>query len=357
MESPNVKIYFDPDSVTNHNPSFGSLECGARIDMDFDTSQGYSVIAPKHNPEYFKIMELIHGSNPIFCYLKSNLHFKSNPSIMQKIFRFKDNPIRNCAGCTTIITSNICSICSTKATDNNFYTYAHNIDKNISESDTTYITLTTLPAIKNAVSLVCQMIDDISNIRCNAFALVRPPGHHASEIKSEGFCIVNNIAIAAEYAIKSNFFKKIFIFDFDAHHGNGTQTIFYKRSDVFYCSMHTVEAYPRTGSAYDDGEDAGYGYNLNVIVEYGISSNEYLSLFDCKVAEAISGFKPDLILVSAGFDGLGTDPIGIMNLKVETYGQITKRLVGYGAPVGMILEGGYDLDNIGECIDVCLREL
>jgi acetoin utilization deacetylase AcuC-like enzyme len=259
---------------------------------------------------------------------------------------------RNCHGCTMRTSATVCPACRTKYDITRFYKYIHLVDTNVVDSDTTYFTETTYIAIKNAVTLVCQMVDS----KKNGFAVIRPPGHHASANKSEGFCIVNNIAIAAKYALTQGF-KKIFIFDFDAHHGNGTQNIFYNKSEVFYCSIHTALAYPKTGNENEFGVGEGYGYNYNIIVPKGVKTAEYFRVFYERVIPVVSRYEPDLILVSAGFDGLSTDPMKIMDLDPSCYGLITKALVEVGVPVMMMLEGGYDLKNIDECIKICANEL
>ena len=354
----NCTIYYDPDGLNNHEPGFDSMECGSRIKLDTDAyiKQGFVVIYPVHNKKYFTIMESLHKDNLLVKYILAK-PFKQN--ILQKFFNLKPSQkkIRNCHGCTSSTSKTICEICGTTIDDNKFYKYAHSIDANIVDGDTTYITPTSLAAVKNSVSLVCQMVDDmiVRRTRCG-FAIIRPPGHHACASKSGGFCLVNNISIAAEYAVVRGF-KKIFIFDFDAHHGNGTQEIFYERDDVYYCSMHTIEAYPRSGKQSEMGKGFGLGYNLNIIVDKGIDGDSYLKIFNSKVISAINGYKPDLILLSVGFDGLESDPMNIMKLSIDTYGSIVKTLSNYGCFLGLVLEGGYNLDHLPSCYDVCLKEL
>lgn len=185
------------------------------------------------------------------------------------------------------------------------FRYGFSLDENIVDSNTTFIT-PTIKIVNNAVILVCQMVDDLFNNKTNhGFAIIRPPGHHACNDKSGGFCIVNNFATAAGYAIKIGFMR-VFIFDFDAHHGDGIQKIFYKRKDVFYCSMHTVSAYPHTGFPIEMGEWPCYCRNLNILVPKDADDQTYLKIFQTNVPQTISAFQPDIILVSAGFDGLAT---------------------------------------------------
>ena len=344
-------IFYDPDSVQNHDPKFGSLECGDRVNINLKLYDMYKIIGPKPKTVYMEFLDRIHQNNLIINSLSSD-PFK--PNFIQKIFKITPSSManRNCHGCTTNTADKVCMFCNTKSDSKHFFLYAHMIDTNILDSDTTYITHTSYTAIKNAVSLVCQMVD----ANTNGFAIVRPPGHHASSDKSEGFCLVNNIAIGATYALTKGF-KKIFIFDFDAHHGNGTQNIFYNDSNVYYCSMHTQDAYPKSGRENELGKDTGYGYNLNIIVPKGIDTDTYLDTYKSKVLPAIRSYDPDLIMVSAGFDGLATDPMAIMKLTPQCYQEITKSLVKFNKPVLMVLEGGYNRSDIEKCIQLCMREL
>ena len=354
MESkPITTIYYDKNSCKNHNPGFGSLECGERIGMNLRTYEknGYKIVGPVNRKIYKKVCCLVHSTNPVIKYIfKQPFHrnfikkiIGNNPSEMQ---------MRNCQGCTFSITTEICPMCQTKNIYKKFFKFIYAIDSSIPDSDTTYITHTSYSAILSSISLVCQMVES----KNNGFAIVRPPGHHASSQKSQGFCLVNNIAICAEYALYLGI-KKIFIFDFDAHHGNGTQNIFYKRKNVFFCSIHTADGYPKTGHENEIGEEDGYGFNLNVIVPKGVGTDEYINAFNNKVFPIIKWYNPDIILVSAGFDGLASDPMQLMKLTPECYQQITKLLASIGKQIYMVLEGGYDIENIPICIDYCIKEL
>ena len=353
-----VSIYYDPDSISNHNPDFGTLECGARTALDIPAydHQGYTVVYPERKAAYFKIMADLHTANPTFQYL---IHTPLRPNFLQRVFKIKpkSRAVRNCHKCTTQTDKEICAVCGVHRDESNFYKYVHSVDPTISDSDTTYITDTTDIAVKNACSLVCQMIDDIAwKKTSHGFAIVRPPGHHACHNKSQGFCIVNNIAICALYA-KIMGYHRIFIFDFDAHHGNGTQEIFYRRRDVYYCSMHTDSAYPRSGLPEERGAGNGLGCNLNIIVPKGIGGDAYLDIYKSKVLPEIAQYKPELILVSAGFDGLATDPMAIMKLTPTCYGEIIALLTQFDIPIGMVLEGGYDRNQLATCYDICLASL
>ena len=355
----NCTIYYDPDAVDNHEAGTDSMECGSRVKLDITKyqEQGFKIVYPKNQKKYFKFAKSLHKNNQVFKYLSSN-PFEQN--IIQKIFKIKptQKKVRNCHGCTSVTCKTTCEICQTTINNDKFYKYAHLIDSNIIDSDTTYLTPTSLTAIKNSVSLVCQMIDDMAMLLTRTgFAIIRPPGHHACASKSGGFCLINNIAIAAEYATVVYGLKKIFIFDFDAHHGNGTQNIFYERNDVFYCSIHTIDAYPRSGLESETGVSAGVGYNLNIIVDRGIDGDSYLEIFNSRVMGAIYDYEPDLILVSAGFDGLESDPMRIMKLSISTYKSIVNILSKCECYLGLVLEGGYNLEDLPQCYDICLKEL
>ncbi|CAH6421055.1 Histone deacetylase [uncultured virus] len=191
----------------------------------------------------------------------------------------------------------------------------------------------------------------------HGFAFVRPPGHHAHCHKSWGFCLVNNLAVGVKYALTRGF-NRVFVFDIDAHHGDGTQSIFYQDPNVFYCSIHTAESFPKTGLPEEQGEGEGFGFNLNCVVPKGVSANAYLEVFHDQVRPAIEAYKPDLVLVSAGFDGLDTDPMQIMKLEPATYGTIVAALKEVSqAPVGLVLEGGYDVSRLNHCYHACISSL
>ena len=346
-------IYYDTSFINYHNPEFGSLECGQRVNIDLQwyRNNGYTIITPKFRQIYLDFLNKLHKNNLVLQYLATE---PFNKNLFQKIFNIQtpNTTDRNCHRCTMYMTENVCTFCSTKIDDSRFFKYAHLLDKNIPDSDTTYFTHTSYLAIRNAVSLVCQMVGS----KKNGFAIIRPPGHHASMNRSGGFCLVNNIAIAALYALSLGY-NKIFIFDFDAHHGNGTQDIFYDKSSVYYCSIHTLIAYPQTGKEDELGIGNGYGYNTNITVPIGITTDEYLNIFEQRVLPIIKSYGPDLILVSAGFDGLVTDPMSIMKLTPKCYSEMTKSLTATNVPVMMVLEGGYDLAHIDECIRLCAIEL
>lgn len=189
----------------------------------------------------------------------------------------------------------------------------------------------------------------------NAFAFVRPPGHHAEKDRAMGFCLFNNVAIAAEYALKKHGLKRIVIVDFDVHHGNGTENAFYDRSDVFYISTHRWPFYPGTGSREDHGTGEGQGRTLNIPFVYGADDAEFKKVYKEIVMPVIEEYKPDLILVSAGYDAHEDDPLGGLRVATETYTWLAERLVETakkccGGRIIFVLEGGYNVEALGECV-------
>jgi len=187
-----------------------------------------------------------------------------------------------------------------------------------------------------------------------AFAACRPPGHHAESDRAMGFCLVNGVAAAAQDAIASGRAERVFVFDFDVHHGNGTQAIFEARADVFYASLHQGACFPGTGAADERGRGAGIGATLNRPLAPGSNDADWLAAFEREVAPALAAFAPDLLLFSAGFDGHAADPLAACELDAHTYFELTRRALEVARPstggrVASVLEGGYDLDALGEC--------
>ncbi len=208
------------------------------------------------------------------------------------------------------------------------------------------------PGSKNAtfdaVGSIITAIDGVEKKEFkNAFCPVRPPGHHAEKNKAMGFCIFNNIAVGANYLIKKYNYKKIAIIDFDVHHPNGGQDIFYENKKVLLISTHQYPYYPGTGSEQEKGK---FNNICNIPLPAGTSSEQYLNAFE-RVLKKIEDFKPEFILISAGFDAHESDPLAQFNLKTEDYYTITKRILeaskkfSYGKVVS-ILEGGYDLSAL-----------
>ena len=200
-------------------------------------------------------------------------------------------------------------------------------------------------ATKDAVGSIITAIDGVQNKEFkNAFCAVRPPGHHAEKDKAMGFCIYNNVAVGANYLIEKYKYKKIAIIDFDVHHGNGTQDIFYDNEKVLYVSTHQYPYYPGSGSHKENGK---FNNVLNIPLEAGTTSEVYLNAYE-NVLTKIKQFKPEFLLFSAGFDAHNDDPLAQIRLSTEDFYKITKRTLEYSKSfcngrVVSILEGGYDL--------------
>ena len=205
-------------------------------------------------------------------------------------------------------------------------------------------------ATKDAVGSIISAIEGVEKKEFkNAFCCVRPPGHHAEKEKAMGFCIFNNVAVGANYLIEKYKYKKIAIIDFDVHHGNGTQDIFYNDKNVLYISTHQYPYYPGSGSEKENGK---YNNVLNIPLEAGTTGNEYLNAYE-KVLDKLKEFKPEFLLFSAGFDAHIDDPLAQLRLSSEDFYKITKRTLEVSKPfcngnIVSILEGGYDLRALQE---------
>ena len=192
-----------------------------------------------------------------------------------------------------------------------------------------------------------------------AMALVRPPGHHAERARAMGFCLLNNVAVAAAHALAHGV-KRVAIVDYDIHHGNGTQSMFYADPRVLYVSTHQYPYYPGTGAAGDVGTGPGTGFTVNVPIEAGASDVDYDLLLDRIVVPVLEAFNPDLLLLSAGYDAHVRDPLGGMNVSTEGYARMTALLLQVadrhcGGRVVAVTEGGYDLAALDECLTATLH--
>jgi acetoin utilization deacetylase AcuC-like enzyme len=188
--------------------------------------------------------------------------------------------------------------------------------------------------------------------RRTPFAIGRPPGHHAVTDDAMGFCFVNNAAVAAQASLDRDDVDEVAIIDWDVHHGNGTQEIFYDRDDVFFVSLHEDGIYPGTGDADERGEGDGDGYTLNVPLPAGAGDAEYAAALEEVVTPALAGFDADLLLVSGGFDAHRHDPISRMRVSTEGYGVLTDQVREIAdhvdAALAFVLEGGYGLDVLSD---------
>jgi acetoin utilization deacetylase AcuC-like enzyme len=193
------------------------------------------------------------------------------------------------------------------------------------------------------------------------FASVRPPGHHATADEAMGFCLFNNVAIAAHKAIRSFGVKKVLIVDFDVHHGNGTQESFYGSKDVLYFSTHQYPFYPGTGRLADVGARGAEGFTVNCPLRSGKNDGQYAAVYRRVLVPVVKAFKPGLVLVSAGFDAHGMDPIGGMQLSSMGFaaiaGMIRDAAGEAGAPVVYVLEGGYNLDALRDSVKAVVNVL
>ena len=190
----------------------------------------------------------------------------------------------------------------------------------------------------------------------SAFALSRPPGHHAGVETAMGFCLFNNVAIAARWAQANHDIERVLIVDWDVHHGNGTQDIFYRDAKVYFLSVHQSPHYPGTGSAEEEGAGPGYGATLNIPVAAGVSRAEYMEAFDAALDTAVRASSPELVLISAGMDCLNGDPLGGLSLEPQDIHRMTRRVVERArAPVVAVLEGGYEPSRAGLAVVNALR--
>ncbi len=216
-------------------------------------------------------------------------------------------------------------------------------------------------ALASAGAAVAAVEAVLGGKHYSAFALTRPPGHHATRRRAMGFCLFNNIALAAQSALDAGL-ERVAIVDFDVHHGNGTQDIFYERSDVLYISCHQSPLYPGTGAAGERGRGQGEGFTVNVPMLAGGGQVEYLGVFDQVFAPALREYMPELLLVSAGFDAHHDDPLAQMELTSADSGLLSRRLRALAEELcqgrsAWVLEGGYDLRALSQSVVAVLKEL
>lgn len=213
-------------------------------------------------------------------------------------------------------------------------------------------------AANSGITLADALIS--SNIK-NGFSLLRPPGHHAEHNRIMGFCMLNNVAISARY-LQKNGFKKIFIIDWDVHHGNGTQEIFYRDPNIFYLSIHQFPFYPMTGASTEIGDGDGVGTTKNIPMQANSGDQIYIQKFKEIVIPTMEQFEPNIILISAGFDAHKDDPLGGMNITTNGYEQLSRIVLESAEKIcqGKVLsflEGGYDLKALAESVEAHIAVL
>src|SRR5947207_8729598 len=228
----------------------------------------------------------------------------------------------------------------------------------------TLVSMHSLEAAMRGAGAACQAIDAVmEGAAKNAFVPVRPPGHHATPDRAMGFCLFNNVAVAARYAQKRyKEIERVAILDWDVHHGNGTQGIFYDDPSVYYFSMHQYPWYPGTGSRGESGQGRGRGYTLNVPLRAMTPATDERRAFESAIEEIGSKFSPDLIIISAGFDAHQGDPLGQLLLTDEDFVQMTHVVKKWaketcGGRLISCMEGGYNLETLGETVRQHVREL
>ncbi|MCA9286745.1 MAG: histone deacetylase [Phycisphaerales bacterium] len=195
-----------------------------------------------------------------------------------------------------------------------------------------------------------------------AFSLMRPPGHHAEADFAMGFCIFNSIAVAAAHALATERAQRVLIVDWDVHHGNGTQHIFESRRDVLYFSVHQFPFYPGTGRATERGTGAGEGFTVNVPLSAGAGDDAYRRVFREILRPTADRYQPDLVLVSAGFDAHGDDPLGSMSVTEDGFADLTAEVCAIAddhasGRLALVLEGGYSLPALAQCVRRCAAVL
>lgn len=194
----------------------------------------------------------------------------------------------------------------------------------------------------------------------HAFCAIRPPGHHAEASRAMGFCLFNNVAVAARYLLEEHAIEKVCVIDWDVHHGNGTQAIFYDDPTVFYISAHQHPLYPGTGRADETGTGEGEGTILNFPLPPGQGDEAYLDLFEGEIVSAVRDFRPDFLLISAGFDAHRDDPLANMEVSTNGFAEMTRIVRALadeccGGRLVSVLEGGYDLDALAQSVEQHLK--
>lgn len=223
----------------------------------------------------------------------------------------------------------------------------HSIDNPISSQ--------TFAAARTAVGTALSAAEAMMHDASPAFVIARPPGHHAERVAAMGFCFFNTVACVAEWLRERPGIERVFIFDFDVHHGNGTQSLFEERDDVFYASTHRFPFYPGTGALDEIGEGAGRGFTRNVPLAAGSGDAAILRAVEETIVRVMDDYRPDVLLLSSGFDAHRRDPLGGMKVSEQAYGELTRRMLETasrhsGGRVLSLLEGGYDPEGLSASV-------
>jgi len=227
----------------------------------------------------------------------------------------------------------------------------------------TYANPRSLDAARLAAGALVRAVDAVMAGEVdNVFALVRPPGHHATRSRAMGFCLFNNVAVAAQHALDAHHLERVLIVDYDVHHGNGTQDIFYRTSRVLYFSTHQYPHYPGTGDWRDIGEGDGVGFTVNVPLPWGVGDDGFQRVFDDLLFPLAERYRPQLILVSVGYDAHWSDPLAMESLSLAGYASLARTLVELAREqcdgrIVFTLEGGYRLDALAHGVAGTFRAL
>jgi len=217
-------------------------------------------------------------------------------------------------------------------------------------------------AALHAAGGACAMVEALlGGEAATGFCALRPPGHHALPARAMGFCLFNNVAVAARHALDALGARRVFVLDWDVHHGNGTNDIFHTSEEVLFASIHQSPLYPGTGPLEDTGSGAGEGFTINLPVSPGSGEDVWLALVEHVVAPVARAFEPDLVLVSAGFDAHRADPLAQCRLEATSFAELARHARAIadagGVPVGAVLEGGYDVGALAASVEATLSAL
>lgn len=230
------------------------------------------------------------------------------------------------------------------------------------DADTTACEVSFEAALKGSGALIHSLDSIIDDEIDTSFVMPRPPGHHAEKDKAMGFCLFNHAAVGAAHLINTHMLERVLILDWDVHHGNGTQHIFYDNEKVLYWSVHQFPFYPGTGSLKELGYDKGLGYTFNIPVPSMLADNDYLRIFEELLIPVVKQYKPEFMIISAGFDAYFIDPLGGMNISVEGFAKLTRMVLNLAEKysdnkIAFLLEGGYNTAEMGNILRNVIEEI